>query len=315
MYGFAASGVVGAFFLLLLFWRWQGTRRPGARLALASAPHRGNGPHPGGASSQLRSAQRHLSRRHVALRSAAHRRGPGDSAPCQAGAGRHGSVVVRDARGDECDGCVATTTVSRPDGPLPTGWLRLALRRHCIGETRHWSEYHGAFDEWLAATLSRLRPSARRSLSRSTGSDARSFLRLDGGPVMDATYRLTSGLRRPWIPAGRSSPTCRTAVPRSRFGRFRCCSGKRRSLPRRSHALRLRTRRDASESLEPGSTVRRRCRVVSEHAAPVRVAARQGGAKARRSRASDLLHSAVDHRRGREDGVLDGPRLRMNRAG
>ncbi len=52
---------------------------PGARLALAGAPHRSNGPRPGRASSQLCAAQRHLSGRYAAFRSAAHRRRPGDS--------------------------------------------------------------------------------------------------------------------------------------------------------------------------------------------------------------------------------------------
>ena len=75
---------------------------PGARLAFANAPHRGNGPHPGGASSRLCAVQRHLSRRHAALCSAAHRRRPRDSTRSHVGADSHGSVVVRNARRAEC---------------------------------------------------------------------------------------------------------------------------------------------------------------------------------------------------------------------
>ena len=118
----------------------------------------------------------------------------------------------------------------------------------CIGATRHWSEYHGAFDDWLAAKYPRLRPPARRSLSRSTGPDARSLLRLDGSPVMGCHVSVDFGVRRG--PGSRLEGRRRRAVPQCHVRAsvdFRCCSGKRRSLPRRSHVLRLRSRRDASE--------------------------------------------------------------------
>ena len=184
MLGFAASGVVGAFFLLLLFWRWQGTR-PRVRdlpwQALLTA------------ATGLILVALHLSYVQlndtylvgmlpfVLLLVGAR---PGDSAPRHAGAGRHGSVVVRDARGTECVDAWRLQPSAGPMGQCrPAGcvWHTAALHWRnppLVGVSRCLRRVAGR-------DASRLRPSARRSLSRPTGPDARSLLRLDGGPVTE----------------------------------------------------------------------------------------------------------------------------------
>ena len=55
----------------------------------------------------------------------------------------------------------------------------------CIGATRHWSEYHGAFDDWLAATYPRFDHRRGDESPCATGPAARSVLRLDGTAIME----------------------------------------------------------------------------------------------------------------------------------
>ncbi|MEO9190557.1 MAG: hypothetical protein ABI224_11255 [Acetobacteraceae bacterium] len=151
MRGFAASGVVGTFFLLFFFWRWQGTR-----LRLRDLPW----PLLLAVSTGLSLLALHLS--YVQLNDTYL-------------VGLLPFVVL----------LVGFTLTTRPQPAWLlaltlcwsiamlvslSAWMRGDYNRQqaqwttadrlvtsgiaprCIGATRHWSEYHGSFDAWLAAT-------------------------------------------------------------------------------------------------------------------------------------------------------------------
>ena len=192
MFGFAASGVVGAFFLLLLFWRWQGTR-PRVRdlpwQALLTA------------ATGLILAALHLS--YVQLNdtylvgmlpfallligAALVTRPPATRVLVVTAAWSFGMLVVLSAwmRGDYNRQQARWATADRlvASGTPP----------HCIGETRHWSEYHGAFDEWLATTHPDFDPRRGVRSPIPPGPMHDPFYAWMAARSRDGTYQLTSG--------------------------------------------------------------------------------------------------------------------------
>ena len=150
MRGFAASGVVAAFLLLLLFWRWQGARPRVRDLSWQALLTMATG---------VSLVALHLSYVQIndtylvgmlpfgllIIGGALATRPPPTWVLAVTVAWSFAMLVVLSAwmRGDynrlqaqwaSADRLVASGTPPR-----------------CIGATRHWSEYHGAFDDWLAA--------------------------------------------------------------------------------------------------------------------------------------------------------------------
>ena len=194
MYGFAASGVVGAFLLLLLFWRWQGTRPRARDLPWQTLLTLSTG---------FTLAALHLS--YVQLNdtylvgmlpfallligAALATRPPATRVLIVTVAWSFGMLLVLSAwmRGDYNRQQARWTSADRlvASGTPP----------HCIGETRHWSEYHGAFDEWLAAKHSNFDPrrDLRSSIPPTPMHDP--FYAWMTARSRDGTYQLTSGFR------------------------------------------------------------------------------------------------------------------------
>ena len=149
--GLAAAGVVGTFFLLLLFWRWQGTRPRVRDLPWQSLLTVATG---------LILVALHLG--YVQFNDT-YLVGMLPFVLLLIGA----ALAIRPAAT-----WVLTATVAWSFAMLVvlSVWMRGDYNRqqalwasadrlvasgtppHCIGATRHWSEYHGAFDDWLAAT-------------------------------------------------------------------------------------------------------------------------------------------------------------------
>ena len=199
MFGLAGSGVVGAFLLLLLFWRWQGTRPRVRDLPWQSLLTVATG---------LTLVALHLG--YVQLNdtylvgmlpfallligAALATRPPATRALVVTAAWSFGMLLVLSAwmRGDYnrqqarwaiADRLVASGTPSR-----------------CIGENRHWSEYHGAFDEWLAAKHPDFDPrrGVRSPIPPGPMHDPfYAWMAIRSG---DGTYQLTSGLREAPVP-------------------------------------------------------------------------------------------------------------------
>ena len=194
MRGFAASGVVGAFFLLLLFWRWQGTR-PRVRdlpwqtlLTVATglilvALHLGY--------VQLNDTYLVGMLPFVLLLigAALATRPPATRVLVVTVAWSFAMLVVLSAwmRGDynrqqarwaSADRLVASGTPPR-----------------CIGATRHWSEYHGAFDDWLAATHPDFDHRRGVRSPAPPGPMHDPFYAWMAARSWNATYQLTSGFR------------------------------------------------------------------------------------------------------------------------
>ena len=70
--------------------------------------------------------------------------------------------------------------------------LASGIPLRCIGATRHWTEYHGAFDDWLALTYPRFDHTrgdvSRRSPDRCTRRSTPGCTSATG----DATYQVDS---------------------------------------------------------------------------------------------------------------------------
>jgi hypothetical protein len=192
MRGFAASGVIGAFFLLLLFWRWQGTRPRVRDLSWQALLTMATG---------LSLVALHLSYVQIndtylvgmlpfvllVIGGALATRAPATWVLAVTVAWSFAILVVLSAwmRGDynrqqaqwaSADRLVASGTPPR-----------------CIGATRHWAEYHGAFDDWLAAKSPHfeLRHDVRSPAPPRPMHDP--FYAWMEARSWDATYQLTSG--------------------------------------------------------------------------------------------------------------------------
>jgi len=199
MRGFAVSGVVGAFFLLLLFWRWQGTRPRVRDLSWQALLTAATG---------LSLVALHLG--YVQLNdtylvgmlpfvllvigAALATRPPAPWVLAVTVAWSLAMLVLLSAwmRGDynrqqaqwaSADRLVASGTPPR-----------------CIGATRHWSEYHGAFDDWLAAKYPNFdhRRGARSPAPPGPMHDP--FYAWMETRSWNATYQLTSGFGEPLKP-------------------------------------------------------------------------------------------------------------------
>ena len=192
MRGFAASGAVGAFFLLFLFWRWQGTRPRVRDLSWQALLTAATG---------LVMVALHLG--YVQLNDtylvgmlpfvllviggALVARPPGVRVLAVTAAWSFAMLVVLSAwiRGDynrlqaqwaSADRLVASGTPPR-----------------CIGATRHWSEYHGAFDDWLAAKHPDFDHKRGVRSSAPPGPMHDPFYAWMEARSWDATYQLTTG--------------------------------------------------------------------------------------------------------------------------
>ena len=193
MFGLAGSGVVGAFLLLLLFWRWQGTRPrvrdlPWQSLLTAATGLTLVALHLGYVQLNDTYLVGMLPFALLLIGAALATRPPATRVLIVTVAWSFGMLLVLSAwmRGDYnrqqarwaiADQLVASGTPSR-----------------CIGENRHWSEYHGAFDEWLAAKHPDFDPrrGVRSPIPPGPMHDPfYAWMAIRSG---DGTYQLTSGL-------------------------------------------------------------------------------------------------------------------------
>jgi len=199
MRGFAASGVVGAFFLLVLLWRWQGTRPRVRDLSWQALLTAATG---------LVLVALHLSYVQLndtylvgmlpfallAVGGALATRPPGTRVLAVTVAWSFAMLLALSAwmRGDY--------------NRLQAQWAsadRLAASGtppRCIGATRHWSEYHGAFDDWLAAKHPDFDHQRGARSPAPPGPMHDPFYAWMQARSWDATYQLTSGFGEPVDP-------------------------------------------------------------------------------------------------------------------
>jgi hypothetical protein len=201
MRGFAAAGVLGAFFLLVLFWRWQG-EGPRLRDMSWSALLIGT---TGVSLVVFHLGYVQLNDTYLVgllpfallLMGAALARRPQAAWVLTATAlWSFAMVVLLSAwmRGDynrqQAQWAAADQLVASGTPP------------RCIGATRHWSEYHGAFDDWLAATYPNFDHRRGARSPAPPGPMHPPFYAWMETRSWNATYQLTSGfgevLRPDW---------------------------------------------------------------------------------------------------------------------
>lgn len=195
MRGFAAAGVLGAFCLLLLFWGWQGHRpewrRSWSALLLGST---------GIVLVALHLSYVQLNDTYVvgllpftilSIGAALAQRPPAAWVLRLTATWAIAMLVLLSAwmRGDYNRQQVQWAAADRlaASGVPP----------RCIGATRHWSEYRGAFDDWLAATHPEFDHRHRDRSPAPPGPLHRPFYAWMDTRSSAATYQVTSGSDEP----------------------------------------------------------------------------------------------------------------------